>query len=66
MNGFLSNTFRKFSLIDKIFQCLSITFLQLGNVLLKVSTNGKSPWVDGFSFSVDAFSLGILVLLAVT
>ena len=49
LNVLLSNTFRKFSLIDRIFQCWSITFLMLGNVLLKVSTNGKFLLVDGFS-----------------
>ena len=52
MNGLLSKTFRKFSLIDRISQCLSITFLMLGYVLLKVSTNGKFPWVDGFWITV--------------
>ena len=55
MYGLLSKTFRKFSLIDSIFQCLSITFLMLGNVLLKVSTNGKPPWVDGFSLFSKVF-----------
>ena len=38
MNGLLSKIFRKFSLIDKICQCLSITFLMLGNVLLKIAS----------------------------
>ena len=49
MNALLSKTYLKFSSIDKPCQCLSITFLMLGNVLLKVSTNGKFSWVDGFS-----------------
>ena len=49
VNGLLSNTFRKFSLVDRICQCVLITFSMLGNVSLKVSTNCKFPWVDGFS-----------------
>ena len=56
MDGLLSKTFRKFSLIDRICQCLSTTILMLDNVLLKVSANGKFPWVDGFSlFSNSIF-----------
>ena len=56
MNGLLSRFPRKLSLIDRICQYLSITFLMLGNVFLKVSTNCKFPWVDGFSlFSSSIF-----------
>ena len=51
MNGLSSNPFRKFSLIDRICQCLFLTFLILGNVLLKVSASCKFLWVDGFSLS---------------
>ena len=29
----------------------------LGNVLLKVSTNGKIPWVDGFSLFSNRISI---------
>ena len=63
MNGLLSKTFRKLLLIDRICQCLSITFLMLGNVLLMVSTNGKFPWVDGFAlFSNSIFRSKLMAL----
>ena len=41
MNGLLSKTFHTFSLTERVWQCLPIAFLMLGNVLFKVSTNGK-------------------------
>ena len=56
MNGLLSKTLCKFSLIDRICQCLPRIFLILDIVLLKVSTNGKFSWEDGFSlFSISIF-----------
>ena len=56
MNGLLSNTFHKFSLIDRICHCLSITLPILGNGLLKVSTNSKFPWVDCFFLFFNLYS----------
>ena len=56
MNGLLPKTFRKFSLIDRICQCLSIIFLIIYNVLLKLSNgNGKFRWADGFPLFSNSF-----------
>ena len=55
MDGLLSNNFHRFSLIDRICQCWSVRFSMLDNVLLKVSTNGKFPWVDGSPYFLTRF-----------
>ena len=47
---FYQKLFFNFSRIEKICQCLSMTFL-LGNILLKVTSNGKFSWVDVFSLA---------------
>ena len=63
MNGLLSKAFCKFPLIDGTCQCLSIMFLILGNILLKVSAKGKFPWVDVFSlFSNSIFRSTLMAL----
>ena len=36
----------------------------LGNVLLKVSTNGKFPWVDGFSLFSNSIIRRTLMALS--